>query len=395
VARPALARWLLAAAIASAVAFPVAQGQGTQSPCEVTPEPVLFLENATSLENLAFDGNGSLYLSDAGGSRILRVGPDGASKGEIGLDAHGIAWGPDDLLYAAVTAGEDTYDIQRSTDASVTAFEVYATGLPVYNGMAFDGAGNLYVSDDSVTPPVVPPDLVRVPRDDPAAWTAWTDLYGPNGLVYDPVAGALYTVITADQSSPVLRVSPADASVMVVAYLSYGIATLQPGAHAPQGDPLYPVPKGLDDLALGPDGRLYVTAHLSGELLRVDPDNGSACLLASGLEEPTSARFAHGFGSHDGKLFVTTWGGTGVTGIAAGSLGEHPVGRVWMFDLGSMEGPVAVPGNGTATSSGPQVSFDDNEFGDEPVDDKDTPALPGVALALAFACVALARRRIG
>ena len=373
----------------------------TQAPCDGAPAPVLFLEHQSSLENLAFDGNGSLYLSDAGGARILRVWPDAEPKGELAVDAHGIVWGPDDRLYAAVTAGEDLYDIQRSTDSLVTAFEVYSTGLPVYNGMAFDAQGNLYATDDNIAPPEVPPDLVRIPRADPANWEPWTELYGPDGITFDAATGALYTVITADQSSPVLRLSPTDPTVSeVVTYLSYGSATLEPNAHPPQGDPANTVPKGLDDLTLGPDGKLYLAAHLAGELLRVDPVDGSACLVASGLEEPTSARFAHGFGPHGGKLFVTTWGGTGVTGLVQGNAGMHPPGKVWMFDFGFGEPPattrpaVPPPGPSNATSSEDCALCHDLDLVEDEDSGKDSPSA-GLGLALlAVACaVLLARRR--
>lgn len=385
-----LAAGLLLAALA--VAAPAqAQGTGTQAPCDVVPEPELFLEWESSLENLAFDGRGNLYLSDVGGGRILVAGPDGQVQRELAVPAHGLVWGPDDLLYAVVTAGE-AYDVVRSTDPSVTEFEVYTQGLTTYNGMAFDADGDLYVSDDSVAPPAQPPDLVRVPRGDPLAWEPWTPLYGPNGLAFDAATGAIYTVITADQASPVLRLSSTDPeAVEVVAYLSYGAATLEPGVHGPEGEPLHPVPKGLDDLALGPDGRLYVVGHLSGELLRVDPATGEACLLASGLEEPTSVRVARGFGPHGGKLAVTTWGGTGITGIALGQADQHPAGKVWLFDVGFVEEPatgeVLPPPSETAT----QASFDDNVFTD-PDEGRDSPALGIVALALGVLAVALRRR---
>ena len=385
-------RPLLAALALAVLLVPPASAQGTQAWCDGAKPPVLFFEGETSLENLAFDGAGHLYLSDVGASRILVVGPDGAVQREIDLDAHGLVWGPDDRLYAVVTAG-DAYDIQRSTDASVTQFEVYSRGVTTYNGMAFDAAGNLYVSDDSVAPPAEPPDLIRIPASDPMRWAEWTPLYGPNGLAYDEATGAMYTVITADQSSPVLRLSTTDpAAVEVVTYLSYGVATLQPNAHEPQGDPLYPVPKGLDDLALGVDGKLYITAHLSGELLRVDPATGEACLLAANLEEPTSARFAHGFGSHGGKLFVTTWGGTGVSGIALGQAGMHPPGKVWVVDVGL---PEAAPGTG-GPSSGPSTTgmpapTDSLSDGTEAAAGKDTPL--GLLAVVALLVVAFVRRR--
>jgi hypothetical protein len=278
----------------------------------------------------------------------------------------------------------------------VTAFETYSTGLPVYNGMAFDAEGNLYATDDNIAPPEVPPDLVRVPWADPAKWEPWTDLYGPDGITFDAATGALYTVITADQASPVLRLSTTDrSSVQVVTYLSYGSATLEPNAHDPQGDPSYPVPKGLDDLTIGPDGMLYLAAHLAGELLRVDPRDGSACLVASGLEEPTSARFARGFGPHDGKLFVTTWGGTGVTGLALGNAGMHPAGKLWMFDFGGLGGPNAAPAPGPAgntTVTPPPMETADTASGSPASKDSPGPGLAVLPLILGLALAARRRR---
>ncbi len=351
----------------------------------------MFAETESSLENLAFDGNGSLYLSDAGGDRILRYGPDGKRTGVIDLDAHGIVWGPDDRLYAAVTAGE-LNDIQRSTDASATAFEVYASGLPVYNGMEFDSAWNLYVSDDNIAPPEVPPDLVRIPRDDPSKWVAWSGMYGPDGIVYDPALDALYTVVPADQSSPVLRFSPTDPDeVEVVAYLSFGAVSLAPGVHAPEGDPSQPTPKGLDDLTLGPDGRLYIAAHLSGELLRLDPATGAACLLASGLEEPSSVRIAHGFGDHGGKLFVTTFGGTGVTGLALGQAGMPPPGKVWMFDVGFVEDPATGTVAPPPEASSPTLANATTTSDPSTSGGKESPM--GLVTVMAVAVAALAVRR--
>lgn len=383
---------LVVMALALAWAVP-GEAQVTQAPCDVMPEAVLFAESETSLENLAFDGRGRLYVTEVGAQRILDFSPDGSVAREIDLDAHGVVWGPDDRLYAIVAAGDGVYDVRRSIDAGVSAFEVYTTGITTYNGMAFDGDGDLYVSDDSVAPPAQPPDLVRVPAGDPMAWEPWTPLYGPNGLAYEAATDSIYTVITADQSSPVLRLSATDRDkVEVVTYLSFGVATLEPGFHDPQGDPLYPGPKGLDDLTLGPDGRLYIVGHLSGELLRVDPATGEACLLASGLEEPTSVRIARGFGEHGGKLFVTTWGGVGLSGIALGQAEQHPAGKVWMFDVGFVEEPIGdVSAPTTSTSTGPELLFDDGVFPDEPPK-KDSPGGPMALLALGLLAIVLGRR---
>jgi hypothetical protein len=389
---------LLVTVLALAWAAP-GQAQVTQAPCDVVPEPVLFAESETSLENLAFDGNGRLYVTEVGAQRILEFAPSGLIQREIRIDAHGVVWGPDGRLYAIVAAGEGVYDVQRSTDGNVSDFEVYTTGITTYNGMTFDGDGDLYVSDDSVTPPAEAPDLIRVPRGDPMAWEPWTPLYGPNGLAYDAATESIYTVITADQSSPVLRLSATDRDqVEVVTHLSYGVATLEPGFHGPAGDPLHPVPKGLDDLILGPDGLLYIVGHLSGELLRVDPATGDACLLASGLEEPTSVRIARGFGEHGGKLFVTTWGGVGVSGIALGQADQHPSGKLWTFDVGFQEdaatGEVLPPAGTNATPTETGGCFDNFCGGDDLSTEEGTRDSPLGLVALAgILAVALALRR--
>lgn len=351
-------RPLLAASLVALLLATPAKAQGTQPDCPNAPVPELFLTWDSSLENLAFDGNGHLYLSDSGRDQVVRVGLDGQGEVALPRGGNGLAWGPDDRLYVAAPDG-DAYVILRSTDANATQFDVYVDGVPAYNGMAFDGEANLFVSDDNLQPPATPPDLVRIPRADPSAWEAWTDLKGPDGIVYDPVNDVLYTDIVADQSSPILRFSPTDTGKLeVVAYLSFGALTLEPNVHGPQGDPQATVPKGPDDLTLGPDGLLYVAGHVSGELLRLDPATGEACVLASGLEEPSSVRIARGFGGHGGKLAVSTWGGTGVVGLGLTTAGTPPMGKVWMFDVGFIEdaatGAIVAPTavNGTSSPSG-------------------------------------------
>lgn len=80
-------------------------------------------------------------------------------------------------------------------------------------------------------------------------------------------------------------------------------AAYNPVAKLSQPPLLY---KGLDDLEAVGD-QIYVTAYLSGELLRVDRATGKACVLVSGLQLPTSVRAPVGFGEHDPgrELFVS------------------------------------------------------------------------------------------
>lgn len=41
---------------------------------------------------------------------------------------------------------------------------------------------------------------------------------------------------------------------------------------------------GLDDMALGDDGMLYIAANGMGRVWRVNPATGDACIIASGLQ---------------------------------------------------------------------------------------------------------------
>jgi len=314
---------LLAVLLPGAPAAP----QALHPLCADAPTPVLFAQWDTQLENLAFDGAGGLYVSDLGGDRLLLANRSGAlSVVDEVAGMHGMAFGPDGHLFVGATSHDGTPGVWRYSTTPPTAgarVEV-ASGLQAANGMAFDAAGNLFVSSPLSTQG---PYLVKLPADDMAAWQPWTDTYGPNGLVL-MADGGLLAAITADQSSPLMRFSTsAPDAPSTVAELSFGAATLQPGVHAPSG-PLTVVPKGLDDLTIAPDGFAYATAHVTGELLRVDLATGDACAWANGFEEPTSVRVANGFDTWAGYLFVTDMGGVGVTALAGPGAGA-----IWAVPL--------------------------------------------------------------
>ncbi len=299
----------------------------TQAACEGAPAAELFAQWDSQLENLAFDGLGNLYATDLGADRLVRFDTDGEATVILAADGvHGLVRGPDGDLYMGAApdgSGGATgmWQVWHMTDLTPGAatHDVIASGIDVANGLAFDAEGNLYVSNPLGTRA---PYLVKLPAGDPADWAEFWGEYGPNGLWYDAGDDSLLAAITADQSSTIVRIPVADPDAWtIVADLSFGAVTLQPGAHAPRGIGQPLVFKGLDDLTLAPDGLIYATGHVSGELLRVDPADGSACVMVSGLEEPTSVRVAEGFGAYDGDLFVTDMGGVGVTALATPGAG--------------------------------------------------------------------------
>ena len=293
-------------------------GPITQDTCTDPPSVSVFAPWESSLENLAFT-NGSLYVSDAGTGRLLRFLPDASN--EIVAEAaaiHGVAVNATGSIHFTArpdaTRGWEVWRLLKDGAEVVTPQSIG------WNGMAFDAAGNLYLSDEAFG-------LYRILARDPGNSSLWAEAEGANGIVVDDANGVLYTAITDDQRSTILRIALDDPTEQQdAAHLSFGAVrvgvfqTPPPVSLRPPSDPTLPlIPKGLDDLTFGPDGMIYAAAHLSGEILRIDSATGEACVLVSGLKQPSSVRFATGFGEWDGDLFVTTFGGVGVTAFVPGT----------------------------------------------------------------------------
>lgn len=251
------------------------------------------------LENLLVDAEGVYVTGDA---KLRRYAHDGTLLWTLDGPGGGLALGPDGALYAGV-GNAAAASLQKSgasavwrIDRATLAHEVYASGFDMANGLVFDGAGNLYVSNDFGE------SVVRVAPG--GAWTAWADVYGANGMAV--LDGELYAAVTFDQRSPIVAVSLADpAQQRVVAETTFGAASLRPALVGPSSPAAPVVPKGLDDMTLGADGRLYAAANAAGEVLRVEPATGAACVVASGLPTISSVRF-----TPDGeRLYATTFTG--------------------------------------------------------------------------------------
>lgn len=255
-------------------------------------------------EELVFDGHGAMWVSHIEFNTLERYTPDGTITTTLSVPGPGgLALGPDGLIYANTSGGSAGNGVVRF-DPTVAhpAPSLFVGGLPGVNALAFDSAGNLYESTEDQ-----PPSVLRI-RPDGTRDTAWEQaaaFYGANGVTV--ARGNLYGAVSFDQRSPIELV-PLDAPAQhrTFAQLSLGVVSRQPAVYSPDLQaPL--IPKGLDDLTTGPDGQLYVVGFASGELLRVDPKTGSACVLASGLRTPTAVQFVNDFGSFNPRrdMFVT------------------------------------------------------------------------------------------
>lgn len=283
--------------LALASVVPASAGPITQDPCPGGPFPSsVFAQVGTDvLENLLFTPEG-LWVSDGSANAILRFPPDGSRTIAVpGISSPGgLVLHPDGSIYAG-QGNSFANALSRSGAARVVRFdpsapaetlETFASGFNMPNGMTVLPGGDLAISND------VDRGLLRIPYDAPAAWAPIADVWGANGLVVSPDGGSLFAAITFDQRSPIERIDLATGAHTTFAQLSVGVASLEPSVYTgPALDaPLVGV-KGLDDMTSA-DGYLYPVANGTGELLQVDTETGAACLLASGLQNPSSVRIA-------------------------------------------------------------------------------------------------------
>ncbi|MEU4345109.1 hypothetical protein AB0H00_28290 [Nocardia sp. NPDC023852] len=216
-------------------------------------------------ENVGYDAQGNLWVSRLFRNEVQRYDSAGTLTATVPVEFPGaVRLGPDGLLY--VVYGDTPTSVVRPggvvrfdpSDAVPTP-EVFVAGFTMPNGAAFDPSGNLYVATMS--------GVVRV-RSDADVDIAWGEPVA--GLAANGVAeydGVLYVTTNGGPLGRIVRVpiaAPADRST--VADLS---------------SPLPGLPDFADDLLVDPDGILYVTT-LAGQLVRVDPTSGAACVVLSG-----------------------------------------------------------------------------------------------------------------
>jgi hypothetical protein len=313
-----LASLALAAAALASVPGGARAGGITQDQCPGTTHVEVWKQLGNDvLENLLFDGD-RLWVSDTSAGAIRSFdasGVEGRAVSPVSAPG-GLAKGPDGLIYAGFGDSAATAALQTHAAGVITfdpadpavASKTYASGFDMANGVTFGPNGDLFVSND------VGNGLIRIPREDPAGWSKLADLWGTNGLVVDPSGRTLYAAITFDQRSPIEAVSlQPPYEHRTAAQLTFGVASLEPAVYT-DGDPSAPPvgAKGLDDMTRDGAGVLYVVANGMGELLRVDPSTGAACLMDSGFRNPSSVRIAPAaFGRTDTSLtlFVTEFSG--------------------------------------------------------------------------------------
>lgn len=148
-------------------------------------------------------------------------------------------------------------------------------GMGPLENLAFDGRGGMLLSEQSAV--------------DPAAGTVWT--VRPDG---SPASRALYVARTFDPVTTVERI-PVDGS---------------PTPPASYRFPGWGPANAADDLAVGPDGAVYVTHNVGARVVRIEPGTGATCVVADHLWLASSVRPGSGPGWDPHALYVTSLAGT-------------------------------------------------------------------------------------
>jgi uncharacterized protein (TIGR03437 family) len=238
---------------------------------------------------IAVDAAGSLYIADAGNNRVRKVLADGT---------------------IATVAGTGT--------AGYSGDGGLATAAQLSNpcGLAFDGAGNLYIADESnfVVRKVAPNGAISTVAANSSLGDFGTG--GPAAIATD-ASGNLYVNTSLGQY--VRKISPAG----VVTQLLYGGPLMM-------GGPNFQWPSQYWGLAADAAGDLYAADGTYGRIIRMAPDGtvttlaGATCCGFSGDGGPAAAAQLsqpHGLGLDGaGDLFIADENNGRIREISGGNI---------------------------------------------------------------------------
>jgi sugar lactone lactonase YvrE len=236
----------------------VETGKGLSAPAPVLVGAII-AENLHPVSNPALDAQGNIYSTFSGtrGQKVItsvfKIDSNRVMHPFLNevMNATGIAFDRAGNLYVSSRMEGSIYRVTPSRNRST-----YAQGMGVATGIAFDRDENLYVGDRTGTVFKISPDrqIFVFATIEPSV-SAYHLAFGPAGDLY-------LTGPTTSSFDHVLRINPAGE-----------VSSFFQGLGRPQG------------LAFDLEGNLYVTASLAGTrgVVRLTPD-GKAELVVSGYD---------------------------------------------------------------------------------------------------------------
>jgi sugar lactone lactonase YvrE len=259
-----------------------------------------------SLENALIQPDGSVLVSDLIGNRVAEVETSGPNRGKAttvvadlpnagGLARHG------SQIY--VTTGDNALSglfgvpdgtIQQINPAT-GSHRAWARGLIMPNGLAMLPDGSA-VATRNLTGLGTDSKITRVtprPSGSPTVNLHWSNVTDTNGVAVAPGGAAVYVGQFLSARAQIWRVPLNDPQHPTM------VADLGAGTDV-----------GLDDLTVTPDGMIYIAADYTGGVYRVNPANGTSCLLAKNLPFSTAVEAVSNSAGKATRLYVTSVLGT-------------------------------------------------------------------------------------
>lgn len=248
------------------------------------------------LENLEFDGRGSMIVSETsliGPGALRTVAPNGA-RGTLVADVQspgGLVRDADTLYFTTGnSAAAGLLDTRTGTvdtvDLETGVRSTYASGLTMPNGLARSATGDLFTTRNLGGPS----GLTRVAVDGSVS-TVRTDLGSANGIGIGN--GKMYVANTFDLETTLTVLDEKNPSGPSARIRIDGVGPLAMS----------------DDLTVGDDGTVYLAQNLAGRVVRIDPESGTSCAIATGVPLTSSVAFG-GVGFDEKALYATSFDGT-------------------------------------------------------------------------------------
>jgi sugar lactone lactonase YvrE len=255
-------------------------------------------------ESIAADASGNLYVSMANIVKKVTASGQVSTLASLpvpqGIFTTGVKFGPNGSLFVGAAPlapnldASGVWEISPSTGDAELFASLDGTGFP--NDLAFDGAGNAFVTDSALglIYKIAPDGVESVWISDPAllgnaSAPVFGMPFGANGIAFDKYKRNLY--VSNSDYGQILRIP----------VRSNGTAG---PIHVVASDPLL---TGADGIAFDKKDTLYVAVNIQDRLATVNRCGQISVLAEGGLLDGPSA-FAFGVrGSDKKKLFITSF----------------------------------------------------------------------------------------
>lgn len=271
--------------------LPIEVAEGWRLDTVLPPSPL------RGANGIRFGPDGELHVCEGFGDQISAIDVSNGHR-RVVSPSGGPIIGPDDLDFTADGAMFVTEPMAgrvsiRTTDGKTG---VFAANLPGANGIAADG---LRIFVDESRPGGR---LLELYRDGRKPRLIAEDLpmpnalrLGPDGYLYFPLSGIGEVWRVSADGGAIERCTSGLSGPCAVKFSPDGSLVVCEGAtgrlvgidlHSGRHTPIAQVSRGIDNFDFGPDGKIYLSSFLDGNIFEVAPDGSARSLTGAGCLGP-------------------------------------------------------------------------------------------------------------